>query len=242
MRYPIPPFIKEHLRRALEFVGISRYSRLGKYNLDFILEAYLPTKGVFLEVGAIDGLYASNTYYLERMRGWSGILIEPVPYFFRECVRHRKKSKVFNCALVSSDYKHPTVPMVFASCGETAVKSTTSPDGEKRSDKNKQRATEHGRYEFDAPARTLTSVLEEAGVSEIDFFSLDVEGYEIQVLSGLDMVRFRPKWLLVECLTPESKAGMQDFLSARNYEFVAQVTPRDLLWRTAEPRVSIGPE
>ena len=52
----------------------------------------------------------------------------------------------------------------------------------------------------------------------------------MQVLSGLDMTRFRPRWLLVECLTPESKTEMQDFLADRDYEFVAQVTPRDLLW------------
>lgn len=173
-----------------------------------------------LEVGALDGIYASNTYYLEKMRGWSGVLIEPVPHFYRECIRRRKKSKVFNCALVPNDYCQPTVQMVFAGC-KSAISSDLESDGLEG-------------YEFEAPARTLSSVLEEAGAPKIDFFSLDVEGYEIQVLNGLDMARFHPCWILVECLTPESKEQMRDFLAAHNYEFIAQVTPRDLLWRTKE--------
>ncbi len=233
MRYPIPPVIKEFLRGVLESVGISRYSRLGKYQLDWILQAYLPSKGVFLEVGAIDGLYASNTYYLEKICGWTGVLVEPVPHFFRKCVKRRKKSKVFNCALVSGDYKQPTVQMVFAGCGETAVKSPISSDL-KSEDIEGPANWGRDRYEFEATARTLSSVLEEAGAPEIDFFSLDVEEYEIQVLNGLDMARFRPRWILVECLTPESKEEMLSYLAARNYEFVAQVTPRDLLWRAEE--------
>ena len=55
MRFPIPSF-KESLRRSLELAIISSYSRLGKYRLDWILEEYLPPRGVFLEVGALAGL------------------------------------------------------------------------------------------------------------------------------------------------------------------------------------------
>ena len=108
------------------------------------------------------------------MRGWTKILVEPVPHFFCECVKRRKKSKVFNAASVSNDYNQPTVQMVFAGGGETAVKNTPPSDSQSQSHKNKHQTVGRGRYEFDAPARTLTSVLEESGVSEIDFFSLDV--------------------------------------------------------------------
>lgn len=235
MAYPIPSLIKELLRGVFEFVGISRYSKPSKYQLDSILQAYLPPKGVFLEVGALNGFSESNTYYLEKFRGWSGILIEPVPHFFRECIKRRKKSKVFNCALVPNDYSQPTISMVFAERMST-VKGAMSFDLEQ---KHLEKALRGGGdcYEFEALARTLSSVLEEAGAPKIDFFSLDVEGYEIQVLNGLDMTRFRPRWILVECLTPESKGEMLSYLAARNYEFVAQVTPRDLLWHAEKNMV-----
>ena len=235
MAYRSRGVIKELLRGVFEGIGISRYSRPGKYQLDSILQAYLPAKGVFLEVGALDGLYASNTYYLEKLCGWSGVLVEPVPHFFRECVKCRRKSRVFNCALVPDDYTEADIRMVFAG-DKSAVRSATSEhelELEPEPEHFEQSEGRGDRHEFDASARTLTSVLDEAGAPDIDFFSLDVEGYEIQVLNGLDMSRFRPEWILVECLTPESKEEMLSYLAARNYEFVAQVTPRDLLWRAA---------
>lgn len=33
--------------------------------------------GIFLEVGAADGVTLSNTLFLERERNWTGLLIEP---------------------------------------------------------------------------------------------------------------------------------------------------------------------
>jgi hypothetical protein len=46
--------------------------------------------------------------------------------------------------------------------------------------------------------RTLDDVLADAGSPEIDFMSLDVEGFELQVLRGFDLARHRPAMLLVE--------------------------------------------
>ncbi len=223
--------IKETIRSVLELVGITRYSKPGKYQLDTVLQAYLPKTGVFLEVGALNGFSESNTYYLEKFHGWSGTLVEPVPHFFSECVKRRKKSKVFNCALVANDYSQSTVNMVFAERMST-VKGAMSAELESI---HLEKASKGGAecYEFEAAARTLTSVLKEAGTAEIDFFSLDVEGFEIQVLNGLDMNLFRPHWILVECLTPQAREEMSDYMTHKNYEFIAQVTPRDLLWRAS---------
>src|SRR5207249_8921161 len=45
---------------------------------------------------------------------------------------------------------------------------------------------------------TLNKVLETAGVSRIDFLSLDVEGHEIEVMRGLDFKKFQPALILIE--------------------------------------------
>jgi hypothetical protein len=45
---------------------------------------------------------------------------------------------------------------------------------------------------------TLAAVLAERGNPNIDFFSLDVEGYEVPVLQGMDVDRNRPRLILVE--------------------------------------------
>lgn len=38
--------------------------------------------GFFVELGACDGLYLSNTLFFERSMGWKGVLIEPNDNYF----------------------------------------------------------------------------------------------------------------------------------------------------------------
>ncbi|MGI8984553.1 MAG: FkbM family methyltransferase, partial [Acidimicrobiales bacterium] len=45
--------------------------------------------GVFVDVGANDGVSFSNTLLLERERGWRGLCIEPHPRAFEQLVRNR---------------------------------------------------------------------------------------------------------------------------------------------------------
>ena len=48
------------------------------------------------------------------------------------------------------------------------------------------------------PTRTLNSLIAEAGLSRIDFLSIDVEGMELEALSGLDLQRYPPHLILLE--------------------------------------------
>jgi hypothetical protein len=52
---------------------------------------------------------------------------------------------------------------------------------------------------IEAPVRTLTDVLAEAAApSRFDLLSLDVEGFEVEALRGLDFSRFAPEAICVE--------------------------------------------
>ena len=46
--------------------------------------------GIFLEVGAHDGISFSNTYFFEKNLNWKGICIEPIPEVFKELERNRR--------------------------------------------------------------------------------------------------------------------------------------------------------
>ena len=55
-----------------------------------LIEAIAPEpQGYFVELGANDGVRQSNTFKLQRHFGWSGLLIEPSPRRFMECVANR---------------------------------------------------------------------------------------------------------------------------------------------------------
>jgi hypothetical protein len=73
----------------------------GLAKLDRKIIKYLPIgKGIFIEAGANDGINQSNTYFLERKHGWTGILVEPIPRLYERCQRARPQSKVVNAVEV----------------------------------------------------------------------------------------------------------------------------------------------
>lgn len=64
----------------------------------------VPQKGgFFVEVGAVDGEYLSNTLYFEKELGWTGLLIEPNPNMFQELLLKRRKAYAINAALAESN-------------------------------------------------------------------------------------------------------------------------------------------
>lgn len=205
-------------RRLAERVGCFRFSKVGLCGLDDKLAPYLNFRnGVFIEAGANDGVSQSNTYYLAKALGWHGVLVEAVPRLFRKCRKSRPDSKIFNCALVAPENEGAKVTI--RDVGEQGLLSKIA-ECEAPSDDSIV-ATE---------GRTLTSVLAEAGLTRVDFFSLDVEGYELDVLRGLDLSRFQPRFILVET----GQAEVIDGYLSTHYERLAQLSYHDYLYRAKD--------
>jgi FkbM family methyltransferase len=225
--------VKLARRSVFERCGSRRYSKPALNRLDDLLLEHLPEgEGFFVEAGANDGYTQSNTYYLERYRGWRGLLVEPTPHLARVCRRVRKASAVVECALVAPTEAGGTVRLRYADL----MSVTEGARGDAEAD---GRWVGAGRsllrvpdVTYEVPATTLGSLLDEVAPACVDLLSLDVEGYELKVLAGLGA--WRPTWILVESHDQE---GLQRMLG-REYEVVARPTPLDMLLRrrlTAEP-------
>lgn len=169
------------------------YPNTGKSIINrIIVDEYLSSikNGFYIEAGACDGIFQSNTYYLETELNWTGILVEPNPEHAEECVKNRPNSKVYNCALVSPDFKDETTVLY-----SIATKGAMGTIGDRGIWKNE---CEEPKVFNNIKTRTLTSILDEYSSLEIDFLSLDVEGYELNVLFGLDFKKYKPKLMLIE--------------------------------------------
>ena len=195
--------LKQELRRLrsqiYELFGNFNYSKPSRNDLDNKLAKYLNFRGgFFIEVGANDGYSESNTYYLERILGWQGVLVEGIPELYERCRRQRRKAHVYNCALVEKDYAEPTVQMHFAHLMSVVEGSRQDSEAEaKHISKGIRVYKLDESYIVKVPARTLESILDELPHPlKIDFFSLDVEGYELNVLKGLNLEKYRPKYIL----------------------------------------------
>jgi FkbM family methyltransferase len=155
--------------------------------------------GFFLEAGANDGILQSNTYYLEKVLGWKGILIEALPDKAALCMRNRRRSTVVQGALVSSSFDRDTVSIERANLMSVVNDEHMDP-GWVATHVAKGRHIQglDATPSIVVPAMTLTEVLRRQGIQRIDFASLDVEGYELEVLRGMDFSLCAVHWLLVE--------------------------------------------
>jgi len=187
-------------RTACETLGIAHYSRPALHQIDRKLERYLDFNGgFFIEAGANDGYRVSNTYYFEKIRGWSGLLVEPVPTLAAECRRNRK-ALVVEAALVAAAVPGTTVELHFAGLMSTVAGALG--DEAATADHIAKGLAVQGlitSYRLQVPARTLTQILDEVGIArEIDLLSLDIEGGEPAALRGLDFKRYAPRFICVE--------------------------------------------
>jgi FkbM family methyltransferase len=129
-------------------------------------------KGTYLEFGAVDGILYSNTKFFEENLGWSGVLLEASPTSFEALQNNRgNRNKVYNLAI----------------CNDPGIKRFRGMDAEGGIDdflpaKGKARSSNTYSVQCD----TMRNVLKRANVSSIDFWSLDVEGGELDVLNSMD--------------------------------------------------------
>jgi hypothetical protein len=81
--------------------------------------------------------------------------------------------------------------------------------------------------EVDCPASPLSAILDRHDIHNIDLLSLDVEGFELPVLRGLDLDRHRPKWMVIEA---RYRAEIESHLLPL-YEPVEELSHSDVLYR-----------
>jgi FkbM family methyltransferase len=167
-----------------------------------ITEKYLNyDSGFFIEVGGADGYTQSNTWYLEKYKNWKGVLVEPNPDSAEQCRNNRPDSTVFNYALVDKDYTDSEIKMLrrVVYQGDPGLMTAAKDSPLRNNSEWMQPATSMDKTEeFTIATVTLDEILESLEVTSVDFFSLDVEGYEVQVLKGLTLEKYLPKVMLIE--------------------------------------------
>jgi FkbM family methyltransferase len=208
-------------RRARERRGDFTRSRPAPPGVRSALTEHLPDRaGFFVEVGANDGYFESNTYELEREHGWHGLLVEPAPELARAARLARRSSHVYCCALVGAEYQDSHIELEYASAMTRVGRVDEYARG---------LVTDAPPHLFAAPARTLSSLLDEIHAPPVDFLSLDVEGYETEVLRGLED-RHSPGFALIEVGDEhERRASVEEALGP-NYTAVSEPTRRDVLY------------
>lgn len=135
----------------------------------------LPTNdGIFLELGACDGLLYSNTAFFEKYLGFTGVLIEPVKEYYDKLIKNRPNNSCYNNAISSNESDVD----IFVNGAVSGIK-----DHMEKSFIDRLHTKSITRK---VKTKTLSNIFQEKGIKYIDFFSLDVEGGELDVLNTID--------------------------------------------------------
>jgi len=136
--------------------------------------------GFFIECGAADGEYYSNSLFFEKERNWTGLLIEANPDYHRALLDKNRRAYVLRTCL-STERRPTTVRMQAAGAlGGIADKM------------HKSHLTFIGaniKPEIAVNCFPLNTITAALGVSHVDYLSLDVEGPEIEMLRTVDWTR-----------------------------------------------------
>lgn len=184
----------------------------------------------FIEAGAHDGVMQSNTIILEKKYNWNGLLIEPSPSLVFQC-KNNRKALIEHTALVGPNYNQNNICGNFLS--ESAISSIDHPpsyflENELLVNEFKERSNS---YQTTVPANTLNKILHKHNISYVDFFSLDVEGYELEVLSGINFNDTHISLILIETANrPFYQKLVKEYLENKNFEFIKQISGNDDLF------------
>lgn len=193
--------------------------------------------GVLVEVGSAHPEYLSVSA-LYRDLGWNVVAIEPNPKF---CELHRAQGhEVLEYACGDHDEDDVDFSIVdshgaayrgghvsYEAFSSLGIKDSYA--GLIDSDVNINT--------IKVKLRRLDTLLREyaPGVERIDILALDVEGWELEVVDGLDMAKFKPRVLIIENLFAERR--YRTYMQSKGYELWRHIEPNDVYVVPSELRL-----
>ncbi len=204
---------------ALNAGKITPFQLTAQHAEDVFLVDYfegLPS-GIFVEVGAYDGVQCSNTYALEQL-GWSGLLVEAHPQNVEKCRKNRPTAIVEHAAVGGPEATGSVAFNEVKGKGADLL-SFISADEQHLA---RCRHEGEGICVVQVPYASLAALFKKNGLNKIDFLSIDIEGAEIEALRGINLTQTRPHLILLEANHEQAAKKLKEFLEPQGYRQICR--------------------
>lgn len=149
------------------------------------------SKGFFVDIGAHHPIRFSNTYYFYRL-GWNGINVDALPGSMKSFERLRSRDINIECGVGAQKGE-----LKYYAFNEPALNTFSEQEAQKKN-VHPYRITNT----YTLSVVTLKQLLDEylPRGTVIDFLSIDVEGFDYEVIASNDWSLYRPRVILIELL------------------------------------------
>jgi FkbM family methyltransferase len=180
--------------------------------------------GIFVEIGAHDGISGSNSLFFEETLKWDGICVEAIPSIFNKLINNRKCKCVCNAV-----WKENTKKVFRIIDGYSEMLSglvDCYEDEHIRRINNEVAQMGQNFKDVEVECCDINDLLEKYKLYNIDYLSIDVEGSEFEILNHLNFDVFNIEFLTVENNYKSEK--IRDLMKGKNYELICELTIDDV--------------
>lgn len=175
------------------------------------------TPGVYLDVGSWKPKQYSNTYFFY-LRNWKGICVDPNPELVKKYKKIRPKDSFVNIAIGDSKDKIDYYLL------DDEYSSMNSFDLEFI---KKHKIEDQIKEILKIPTISIEALLDkELSLGDrLDFFDIDVEGYDLKVLKTNNWQKYRPKIVVVESdksIVQDLNSELTTYLDSVGYKLIGK--------------------
>lgn len=158
--------------------------------------------GIFVDIGAHDGVTFSNTYFFEKERGWQGICIEPNPTVFTQLEQNRS-AICLNAGIADKAGSMDFLQVEGAGNAEMFSGLMKKYDKRHLARIEKEVKQRQGSKQIiTVETLLLPNLIKQYGITKIDYLTIDTEGGEFDILKTFDFTACH-----VDCITVEDLFG-----------------------------------
>lgn len=191
------------------------------------------TKGFFIECGALDGVLHSNTLYFETSKEWTGLLIEANKGMFEKIIKTERNVHAYQGCLSPTRY-----PQILKFKESVVLAGTNLVTESYRADRNKV-VSQIRAEEVMVECVPLYSLLLALEVTHVDYFSLDVDGIDLDILRTIPFDKIQIDVMSVEWFIwgsseeghQKTKNGLKEFVASTNLYEEAIEHKGDLIFK-----------
>ncbi|NBR61345.1 FkbM family methyltransferase [bacterium] len=172
--------------------------------------------GVFVDVGAHDGLTINNTLYFEKNNNWTGINVEPIKKVYDSLVINRPTSININCAVCNNDGETDFL----CNTGYTEMISGIKDTFDSRHLQRLHRENTFMRSTTEiikVKTKKLETIFDEHKITHVNYLSIDVEGAEFEVIKSINFDKVFIDIIEFENNYDDSSIPILQYLNTKNY-------------------------